>query len=185
MRVVAHDAVFLGRMGASLGEYVAPYTPDIILGPETLGRTLATLTGQYLNTSAIWCDMDDGPGGEKIASFSPKTNFGRLITPGTRVAIVDDLLTTGSSIRAVSKLVEEHGGKVVVAAVVVRRSLDVDAEACNAPALEVAAEVEGFRVFTEEQCKLHGPCSRRVPMVLRPGHGHKWIEKNRDYPVAA
>lgn len=183
MRVVGHDAVFLGRMGASLGEHVVPYAPDLILGPETLGRTLAGFAGEHSHIDAIWCGMDDSPDGEKVASFSPKTNYGRLITPGTRVAIVDDLLTSGSSIRAVSKLVKEHGGEVVVAAVVVRRSPDVDADACNAPALEVLAEVN-FESFTEEECKQYGPCSKEEPMVLRPGHGHKWIKDHPMYPVA-
>lgn len=37
------------------------------------------------------------------------------VTPGTRVAIVDDLLATGGTLKSVIKLVEQLGGNVVTA----------------------------------------------------------------------
>lgn len=186
VRAVAHDSDLMNHFGLQLASCIFEYSPDIIVGPETLGRTLATLVGDQLHrhgVKTVWCDMIETDG-VKRASFSPKLDFGRLIKPGVRVAIVDDLLTTGSSIRLVAELVREHGGEVIVAAVVARRSPDVNADTCNVPVLKVLAEVKDFKVFTEDECKEYGPCSKRVPMVLRPGHGHKWIKNNPDYPVA-
>lgn len=183
MRAVAHDAYWLETIGTQLGIALEGYTPEIIIGPETLGRNLAQFTGPILQVPAIWCDVNEVDG-EKQASFSPKLDFGRL-APGKRVAIVDDLLTTGSSIRLVSKLIADTGGEVVAAGVVVRRSPEVSAEDCGVPELRVLADVEGFQVFTPDECAQYGPCSKRVPVVLRPGHGHKWILDHPGYPTAS
>lgn len=184
MRTVGHDVHWLDLVGRALAGRLGAYKPDIVLGAETLGRTLATLTAVWMNAkpSAIWCDMSDAGNSEKQASFSPKLNFGRLI-PGRRVAIVDDLLTSGSSIRGASRLIRELGGEVVAGGVVVRRTPDVDAATCDVPVLEVLADVSGFEVLTPEECRAHGPCSQRVPVVLRPGHGHAWSRDNPDYPT--
>lgn len=183
MRAVAHDAQWIDQtIAGHLSIAVNEYRPDVILGPETLGRNLAQSVGAWKGLPAIWCDIGEIDG-IKQASFSPKLDFGRLVQ-GMRVAIVDDLLTTGSSIKLVSQLVTDAGGEVVVAAVVVRRSPDVTAESCNVPALEVLAEVSGFEVFTPAQCAEYGPCSMEVPVVLRPGHGHAWIKDHPGYPVA-
>lgn len=181
MRRVGHDGVFLAEVGEDLADKVASYTPEVIIGPETLGRTLATHTGNALNgVIVIWCDIVEDEKGLKQAVLSAKMDFARLL-PGKRVAIVDDLLTTGSSIRLTAECVEEAGGEVVVAAAAVRRTPEVDAKKCSVPALEVLAEVEGFEVLTEEECLQRGPCSRLEPVVLRPGHGWKWQASHPNY----
>ena len=183
LRQVAHLAAFMAQMGALLGDRLSRYSPDLIIGPETLGRNLAISAAVRLGVLAIWCDivMEDG---QKKAVFDPKLNFGRLV-PGKRVVLVDDLLFTGSSLRQASELAVEFAGRVVAAGVVVQRSLDVSAADCGAPKLEALAQVEGFQTFTPEECATHGPCFEWRPMLLRPGHGHEWIKSHPDYPVAA
>jgi orotate phosphoribosyltransferase len=184
MRQVAHQAKWLDRVADELAHRIAlSEVIDLIIGPETLGRTLAGFVAARFDLPSIWCDIV-GEGDDKRAVFSPKLNFGRLVE-GKRVAIVDDLLTTGSSIKLVAQLIREHGGIPVIAAAVVRRTPDVTAEDCGVPELVVLADVSGFVIYTPEQCAQFGPCSRSVPMVLRPGHGHTWINhpENADYPV--
>jgi orotate phosphoribosyltransferase len=185
MRQVAHDAKWLDRVADELAHRLARSEVfDLIIGPETLGRTLAVSVAARFGLPGIWCDMV-GEGDDKRAVFSPKLNFGRLVE-GKRVVIVDDLLTTGSSINLVAQLIREHGGIPDIAAAVVRRTPDVTAEDCGVRTLEVLADVPGFLVYTSEQCAQYGPCSQRVPVVLRPGHGHEWIKhpENVGYPTA-
>lgn len=184
MRGVAHDTKFFVDVGAELASVIdEKYEPDIIIGPETLGRTLAfvTVLGLPVNIPAIWCSMIEGEGSEAKAQFLPKLGFDTMVQ-GKKVVIVDDLLTTGGSIKAVANLVAEFGGEVVAAAVVVRRSPDVGAFECGVPALEVLAEVEGFVTYSEEECAQVGPCSRRVPVVARLGRGMPWLRNNPGYP---
>lgn len=172
MRRVAHKTVFLDAVAADLGEAVRSLRPDMVIGPETLGRTLADKVGSYLGIDAIHCDIVELEDGSKVARFSPKLDLGRLVK-GKRFVIVDDLLTSGGSIKLVAELIVEHGGIVVGAGVVVRRSPDVGAEQCGVPELRVLAEVQGFVVLTRDQCEASGPCSRDEPIVRRPGHGWK------------
>ena len=182
MRAVAHHSSWMASVGQRLAHRLSKYQPDLILGPETLGRTLAGYTAQWIcPEGGIWCDISD-IGNEKLGVWRGTLGFNQLVE-GKRVAIVDDLLTTGSSIKASSLLVTLSGGEVVAAAAVVRRSPEVTAADCGAPALEVLAEVDGFAIYTPEACQSYGPCSEQMPMRLRPGHGWRWIESNPDYPV--
>lgn len=182
MRAVAHQAWWLYEVGRAMGGVIGTDGADIVIGPETLGRTLAQpaalrVRGQY----GIWCDIE-GEGDNRRAVFSPKLGFDRLVE-GKRVAIVDDLLTTGSSIKLTADLVRTHGGNPVIGVAVVRRTPDVTADKCGVPALEVLADVPGFQTFSPVECAEHGPCSQRVPVVLRPGHGWKWIQDHPGYPT--
>lgn len=177
MRRVASDARLMGEIGATLGDLGKSYQPDLVVGPLTLGMPLAYFAAQHLGIPVVWIENGQLP---------PKmTSFADLI-PGSRIMIVDDLLTSGYSLREVAELLGSIGGQVVVAAVAVRRSPNVTAADCGAPALEVITDVSGFETFDPEQCKIIGPCSRLVPMTLRPGHGREWLARpgNGLYPVA-
>jgi orotate phosphoribosyltransferase len=183
MRSVAHHSWWLSAAGRQMGKLIRDEGADLVLGPETLGRTLAGYAAlEIRGQRGIWCDIVEDETG-KNAKFSPKLGFDRLI-PGQRVAIVDDLLTTGSSIKLAAELVKSHDGVPVVGVAVVRRTPDVSADDCGVAVLHVLADVPGFRTFTEAECQEHGPCSRRAPVVLRPGHGHEWVKDHPDYPTA-
>jgi orotate phosphoribosyltransferase len=183
MRAIAHQALWLASVGGDMAQVIGYDEVDLVLGPETLGRTLAQFTAAGIKGHCgIWCDMVEKDG-IKLASFSPKLGFDRLVA-GKRVAIVDDLLTTGSSIKLAADLVVECGGTPVMAVAVVRRTPDVTADDCGVFGLHVLADIPGFTTFSPEECADHGPCSQKVPVVLRPGHGWKWIEDHPDYPTA-
>lgn len=181
MRMAAHDWRFMGRVGKELGRRIAEYDSDVIVGPETLGRTLADYAASKGGTvkAVVWCKFE-GVGDEKKAGWPNNLGHFADVVRDKRVAIVDDLLTTGSSIRQVIELVEVCGGKVVVVAVAARRSQDVTAEVCGAPELVVLADVKGFMVYNVNTCPL---CYALVPVALHPGHGHEWVKEHPGYPV--
>lgn len=183
MRQAAHDARWLEQVAGVMSDELLADGIDLVIGPETLGRTLAGFVAAELGVYGLWCDVLDTADGKR-AAFNPKLDFGRLIKSGMRVAIVDDLLTTGGSVRLVSDLVHEHDAVPVVCAVVVRRTPDVNAGDCGVKELRVMVDMPGFETFTPTECAERGPCSRRVPMTLRPGHGHEWIQGQSGYPVA-
>ena len=181
MRAVAHEPWWLSEVSACMTPMMMDVGVDLVLGPETLGRTLAGFAARCLGSSGIWCSIV-GKGQVRRAVFSPNLDFGRLV-PGKRVAIIDDLLTTGSSIRMAADLVRENGGTPVIAVAVVRRTPDVTADDCGVPHLKVLADIPDFTTFSPEECQAHGPCSRHVPVTLRPGHGHEWITAHPGYPT--
>lgn len=157
--------------------------PDIIIGPRTVGQTLADYTGFWIpGVFAIWCEIrEEGEGDDKvrIPEFSTKTKYGRLLK-NRRVVIIDDLLTTGSSLELTRQLVEQYGGIVVGAITVVRRNSQTE-ELPGIPWLGWLEDIKGAPAQNPDECTL---CAEGVPMVVEVGHGKKWIAGQLHYPVA-
>ena len=101
-------------------------TPDVdlVAGPTTGGVMLAFETGRQLGTRAIFAEeVASEPGGGLRREF----RRGFVITPGERVLLVDDILTTGGSMMAMIPAVEAMGGEIVDCAVIVDRSGGLEA----------------------------------------------------------
>ncbi len=87
---------------------------QVVAGPTTGGILLAYEVARQLGVRGIFAEKEGANG--RIF----KRGFG--ISPGERVLIVDDVLTTGKSIREVLSLVNEQGGIVIGIGVLVDRS---------------------------------------------------------------
>lgn len=198
LRVLAGNADALFDISASMAEEICQHEYDIdiegcltvedqkkqviLVGPETLGRTLAefiTVSGASIGDYFAWCDMKKDAAGNDIAAWNPKLSFPEMIN-GARCYIVDDLLTTAKSVKLVKQLIEETGGKVEGVVVVVRRDQEITAETIGVPWLCSLLDVEGFNTYEADSCPL---CEALVPMRLRPGHGHEWIKTHEGYPT--
>ena len=90
---------------------------DLVAGPTTGGVILAFETGRQLGTRAIFAE-------EVASEGAARREFRRgfTITPGEKVLLVDDILTTGGSLLAMIPAVEAMGGEIVECAVLVDRS---------------------------------------------------------------
>jgi orotate phosphoribosyltransferase len=90
---------------------------DLVAGPTTGGVILAFETGRQLGTPAIFAE-------EVHTGGPPRREFRRgfRIHPGERVLLVDDILTTGGSLRAMVPAVEDAAGEIALAHVLVDRS---------------------------------------------------------------
>jgi orotate phosphoribosyltransferase len=128
---------------------------DVVVGPTTGGILLAFETARQLGVKAAYAERADAGKGREIRR-------GTVFAPGTRVLVVDDILTTGGSIRetldalkalpvdvvAVGVMVDRSGGKVTFG--------DVPLFALSAQ--EVAS-------WPPEECPL---CKQGIPLV-KPG----------------
>ena len=99
-------------------EVLAPYAPTLVVGPTTGGVLLSFETARQL-------------GGSVRAAFAePVATGGRALRRGwpvgadDRVALVDDILTTGASLVETVEAVRAAGVEPVAAAVIVDRSVD-------------------------------------------------------------
>jgi len=86
---------------------------QVVAGPTTGGIILAFEVARQLRVRGIFAEREGA-----------KRTFRRgfSISPGERVLIVDDILTTGSSIRQVIAAVEKQGGMILGIGVLVDRS---------------------------------------------------------------
>ena len=89
---------------------------DLIAGPTTGGILLAFEIGRQLGLPAAYAERTE----EGSAQRAFKR--GTAIEPGTSVLVVDDILTTGGSLRATLDAVDEAGAVTVAVAVLVDRS---------------------------------------------------------------
>ncbi|MGL5206049.1 MAG: orotate phosphoribosyltransferase [Acidaminococcaceae bacterium] len=135
-------------------ELAARYVNDnveLVVGPMTGGILLAHEVGKQLGTRAIFTEREDG-------KMTLKRGF--HIEPGTRVLIVEDIVTTGGSVVEVLNVVKEHGGVPVGIGLLVDRSGGKADFGLRTEAL-LRLNVETFK---PESCPL---CEQNIPFTKR------------------
>jgi len=130
---------------------------QVVAGPTTGGIILAFETARQLGVRGIFAEK------ETTGERSFRREFG--IDSGERVLIVDDVLTTGSSIREVMAAVTKQGGIVVGIGVLVDRSereveFGVPFFSCHRSAT---------LTYLPQDCPL---CAAKIPLV-KPGSSQK------------
>jgi len=128
---------------------------QVVAGPTTGGIILAFETARQLGVRGIFA--------EKEGAAERAFRRGFSINPGERVLIVDDILTTGSSIRQVITAVTKQGGIVIGIGVLVDRS---------EPGVEFGVPLFSCLrsitpTYTPQDCPL---CAAHIPLV-KPGGG--------------
>ena len=89
---------------------------DVVAGPTTGGVILAFEVARQLGAEAAYAERRaDGEAGREFRR-------GATFEPGQRVLVVDDILTTGGSVRETLAALGDHPVEVVAAAVLVDRS---------------------------------------------------------------
>jgi orotate phosphoribosyltransferase len=105
---------YVNKLCGMIADHYNRENLQLVAGPTTAGIILAFEVARQLGTRAIYAEKTEGKG------FTFKR--GAAISPGDRVLVVDDILTTGGSIREVIAQVKERGGMVVGVGVLVDRS---------------------------------------------------------------
>jgi orotate phosphoribosyltransferase len=85
---------------------------DYLVGPAVGGLIPAYETSRHLHVPAIWVEREAGE--FRLRRFE--------IEPGARVVVVEDIVTTGLSIRETIACMEKLGAEVLAAACIVDRS---------------------------------------------------------------
>ncbi|MBC8476916.1 MAG: orotate phosphoribosyltransferase [Dehalococcoidia bacterium] len=125
---------------------------QVVAGPTTGGIILAFEVARQLGVRGIFAEKED-----------EERNFRRgfSIDPGERVLIVDDILTTGSSVHEVIAAVNKLGGNIIGIGVLVDRSGQAPDFGFPLFSCHRAATV----TYRPEECPL---CAAGVPLV-KPG----------------
>ena len=124
---------------------------EVVVGPITGGILLAHEVGKRLGTRAIFTERENG-------KMVFKRGF--YIEPGTRVLVVEDIVTTGGSVFEVLNAVKEQGGVPVGVGLLVDRSGGKVDFGMRTEAL-LHLNVEAFKA---EECPL---CDQKIPFNKR------------------
>ena len=127
---------------------------QVVAGPTTGGILIAFEVARQLGIRSIFAEKEDG-----------KRVFRRSLTidRGERILIVDDVLTTGGSVREVIDAVRAHNGEIVGIAVLVDRTGEgVD---FGFPLFSCLKAVTP--AYKPEECPL---CAAGIPLTRPGGH---------------
>lgn len=127
--------------------------PDAVVSPAIGGIVLGHEVGRAFERRAIWAERDD------VGTLRFRRGF--ALAPGERVVAVEDVVTTGGSLRELVALAEAAGARVVAACALVDRSGGTLEWTIPWTAL-VTLQVE---VHEPDACPL---CAEGVP-VVKPG----------------
>lgn len=135
---------------------------DVVVGPTTGGVILAFETGRQLGVAAAYAER--AADGSKSREIRRNTTF----APGSRVLVVDDILTTGGSVRETLAALDAHPVEVVAVGVLVDRSAG-ETTFGDVPLVAIASQK--FDAWDTDSCPL---CEQRIPLekpgtTARPG----------------
>ena len=140
------------RLCEAMAEKFKDARIEIVVGPVTGGILLAHETGKALGTRAIFTERVGG-----------KMTFRRGVSlcEGERVLIVEDIVTTGGSIKEVIDVVKAAGAVPVAVSMLVDRS---GGKAAFGDVPATALLTMSVETYTPEQCPL---CAKGIPMTKR------------------
>ncbi len=149
---VLQKPVYTEKLCKAMAEKFKDANIETVVGPVTGGILLAHETGKALGTRAIFTERENG-----------KMTFRRGFTlhEGERVLIVEDIVTTGGSIREVIDVVKAHGGIPVAVSMLVDRS---GGKATFGDVPSTALLHMDVQTYKPEECPL---CKAGVPMTKR------------------
>lgn len=110
---VLEQPEILSALCAELVEKLQGISIDVVAGPTTGGIIIAFEVARQMGLPALYIESENG---------ERKLRRNASLKPGTRVLIVDDVLTTGKSLREVAICVENHGASVAHFGVLIDRS---------------------------------------------------------------
>jgi len=149
---IFQDTKYSEELCAALAEKYKDAGVELVIGPAIGAIQMSYEVSRHLVVKNIFAEREDG-------KMTLRRSF--EITEGQRVLVVEDVVTTGGSVREVIDIVREHGGEVVGVGVVVDRTggkIDFGVPLESVISLDVVS-------YEPDECPL---CKENKPLV-KPG----------------
>ncbi len=162
------------KIGELFAEKFKDYNIDAVVGPALGGIILSQWTAHHLSKLknkeilGIYTEKDT----EKNQVFT--RGYDKLIK-GKNILVVEDLTTTGGSVKKVLNSVKQNGGNVVAVGVMVNREpQNVNEQSMEAPFFALDELVANS--YDPDECPL---CKNNIPINTSVGHGKKHLETKK------
>jgi orotate phosphoribosyltransferase len=110
---ILEDPKLVERVARALADRAEPLAPSVVVSAAVGGIVLGYETARQLGTVGIFVEKDAG---------APVLRRGFALGPGDRAFVVEDVVTTGGSVREVIEVVRAHGAAVAGVGIIVRRA---------------------------------------------------------------
>jgi orotate phosphoribosyltransferase len=153
--LVTTEPSFTEGLGAVIAKHFAQWPVDVVLSTGPGALILSHCVARAHPSRPIVLYGTKGMAGGKRRVTLP-AEFQRLIREGTRVLLVEDLVSTGTTLRLLVNLVEQLGAEVVGIGCLWRRtSVDINGK----PVFSLVSR--DFPTYDPAECPL---CQRGVPL---------------------
>jgi len=172
------DALFphtkeTAEIGTLFAEKIKDLDVEVIAAPAMGGIILSQWTAYYL--SQIKNKEIFGIYAEKKNGELQFTRGYDAYLPGKKVAVIEDLTTTGGSLKKVIDLARSAGADVIAASVMVNKDpVNVTSEFFGVPFLPLAEYP--VKTYASDTCEL---CKQGIPVNTSIGHGKEFVESKK------
>jgi orotate phosphoribosyltransferase len=152
---ILEDPVLVERVAAALAGHARTLEPTVVVSAAVGGIVLGYETARQLGTLAIFVEKEGGV---------PALRRGFALDPADRAFVVEDVVTTGGSVREVLEVVRAHGAAVAGVGAIVRRA-PVDFGVPTAALLDLP--IESFPPESCPQCAAGEPLTEPGSRFLK------------------
>jgi orotate phosphoribosyltransferase len=110
--LVTTEPSFTEGLGAVIAKHFAPWPLDVVLSTGLGALILSHCVARFHPSRPVLAYATKGVTGPQRRVRLPE-EFERFIGRGTKVLVVEDLITTGETLKLLKRLVEDKGGNVV------------------------------------------------------------------------
>lgn len=149
---------------------------DVVLAPAVGGVILSQWIAHHMTelnqreVLGVYAEKDTESDG-----FVIKRGYDDLIR-GKRVLVVEDILTTGGSVKKVVEAVRKHQGNIVGVSALCNRGGITAKDLGDVPKLHSLISVQ-LESWEEKDCPL---CRQQVPINTQVGKGKEYLAKKRN-----
>lgn len=177
------DAIFphteqASEIGRLFAEKFKDYDIEVVVAPAVGGTILSQWSAYHLSKLknkeilSTYTEKDKGTTSSAAESEQVFRRGYDKYVAGKKVLVIEDLTTTGTSVKKLIDAVKSAGGNVVAVCVMVNRDPKlVNSETIGAPFYSLG--VLEIPSYEEKDCPL---CKSGVPINTSVGHGKKYLE---------
>ena len=153
--LVTTEPSFTEGLGAVIAKHFAPWPVDVILSTGPGALILAHCVARALPSRPMLVYATKGVAGPQRRVRLPD-EFARFVTRGTKVLIVEDLITTGETIKLLVQMVSAAGGSVIGVGCLWQRNSKV-----SLPTEVFSLVKRDFPTYDPKECAL---CRQGLPL---------------------
>jgi len=145
----------------------------VVIGPAMGGIILSQWTAYHLSKitgSKIFSVYTEKYEYKNETFFVIKRGYDKII-PGKNILVVEDIITTGQSVKKVIDVIKTTGGKIVGLGILCNRAETTIQDIVDVPKIVSLLNLK-FEMWEEKDCPL---CKNNIPINTKIGWGSKFL----------